>query len=88
MKRLFEPTFEPLFVRKREKLTRKHERKNAGDALRSKAFRIITKQENKPKKYYSAARRESMRYAEAMYAPLFGRTVKKTLAIREHLYDI
>ncbi len=47
MKRLFEPTFEPLFVRKREKLTRKHERKNAGDALRSKAFRIITKQENK-----------------------------------------
>ena len=42
----------------------------------------------KPKKYYSAARRESMRYAEAMYAPLFGRTVKKTLAIREHLYDI
>ena len=43
---------------------------------------------SKPKVYYSQSRRETMKYAETMYAPLFGRTVRKILSIRERLDDI
>lgn len=41
-----------------------------------------------PKEHYSEAQREAMKYAEAMYAPLFGPTVKKILSIRERISDI
>lgn len=41
-----------------------------------------------PKKYYSQAQRDVMKYAERMYAPLTGTSVKKTLAIRERISNI
>lgn len=44
--------------------------------------------EVQPKKCYTKAQREVMKYAEKMQASIAGDTVRKTLAIREHLNNI
>lgn len=44
--------------------------------------------EAQPKKRYTKAQREVMAYAEKMQASIAGDTVRKTLAIREHLRNI